>query len=174
VKKPFQRVERAPAAVLARAGLPSGDRVLAFATASDGTSLLGTREALVLVGPDTVTRIPWEQVQTADWDRDEERLRVTEVGELGQLRPVHVLTIADPGRMLEMIRERVTASVLLQRRVLVSGRLGVDVVARRPPHRDGEVTWVYTYDTGLDPEDPAVQEAARAGLQAAVDDLGLI
>jgi hypothetical protein len=76
--------------------------------------------------------------------------------------------------MLEMIRERVTASVLLQRRVPVSGRLGVDVVARRPPHRDGTITWVYTYDAGLDPDDPAVQEAARAGVQAVVDELGLI
>ena len=68
-----------------------------------------------------VERIAWEQVETADWNREEERLVVSEVGEFGQVRPVHELAITDPGRLLQMIRERVTASVLLQRRVTLPG-----------------------------------------------------
>ena len=65
-----------------------------------------------------------ERVETADWDRDEERLRVAEVGEFGHVRPVHTFTVTDPGRLLQMVRERVTASVLVQRRVTVEGRTG--------------------------------------------------
>ena len=44
-----------------------------------------------------VATVRWEQVETADWDRDEDRLRVAEVGEFGQPRPAHEFTLADPG-----------------------------------------------------------------------------
>jgi hypothetical protein len=161
-----------PADVRRRAGLTRREPILARAATDDGTWLLGTRDALVIVEPVETLRIPWERVETADWDRDEERLRVTEVGEFGQLRPVHVFSVPDPGRLLEMVRERVTASVLLQRRVAVSGRTGLLVVARRPPRGRGEITWTYELDAGLDPDDPAVREAADRGLRAAQEELG--
>jgi hypothetical protein len=174
-----------PAEVLSRAGLARGDRVLAHTTTTDGTWLLGTREALVVVpdhsrmpqgeielAPTQTTRIPWQQVEAADWSRDEERLRVTEVAEFGQVLPVHVFALAEPGRLLPMVRERVTASVLLQRRVVVSGSKGLMVVARRSPRRDGEISWACEYDVGVDPDDPAVAEAAAAGLRAAQEEVG--
>ncbi len=188
MRRPFRRAAQVPADVLSRAGLGRGDRVLAHTTTTDGTWLLGTREALVVVGPapapgrmpqgeidpalTQTTRIPWQQVEAADWNRDDERLRVTEVGEFGQARPVHVFSLADPGRLLPMVRERVTSTVLLQRRVVVSGSKGLMVVARRSPRRDGEISWACEYDAGLDPADPVVAEAAAAGLRAAQEEVG--
>jgi hypothetical protein len=162
-----------PAAVQQRAHLPGGERVLAGAVADDGTWLLGTRDALVLV-PATgdAVRIAWECVEAADWDRDAGRLRISEVGEFGQPRPVHVLTVPEPGTLLPMVRERVSASVLLQRRVVVSGRSGLRVVARRAPSGRGATSWSYELDPGVDPDDPAVRRAAEAGLRAAEDELG--
>lgn len=179
MRPPFRRATQVPADVLSRAGLGRGDRVLAHTTTTDGTWLLGTREALLVVGPasssvdpvDTL-RIPWQQVEAADWNRDDERLRVTEVGEFGQVRPVHVFSLADPGRLLPMVRERVTSTVLLQRRVVVSGSKGLTVVARRSPRRDGKISWACEYDVGLDPADPVVAEAAAAGLRAAQEEVG--
>ena len=183
----FRRGASVPAEVSARAGLERGDRVLAGALADDGTWLLGTRDALVLVTGglregdqeasshttrDAVRRIPWERVETADWDREESRLRVAEVGDFGRARPVHVLTVPEPGQLLPMVRERVTASVLLQRRVLVSGRRGLTVIARRPPRGRGDVTWAYEFDAGVDPEEPLVAQAAADGLRAAQEELG--
>jgi hypothetical protein len=179
-----------PADVLARAGLGRGDKVLAHTGAADGTWLLGTRSGLVIVGASSaeppasvesgpsdgpVETIRWEQVETADWNRDEERFRIAEVGEFGQPRPVHEFTLSNPGRLLQLIRERVTASVLLQRRVELPGsRSGLTVVARRSPHRDGEISWAVEYDVGVDPADPAVVEVATAGLRAAQDEVGSI
>ena len=168
----FRRGASVPAEVTARAGLERGDTVLAGALADDGTWLLGTRDALVLVTPDAVRKVPWERVETADWDRDEGRLRVVEVGDFGRERPVHVLTVPDPGLLLAMVRERVTASVLLQRRVLVRGRRGLTVIARRPPRGRGDVTWAYEFDAGVDPEEPLVVQAAADGLRAAQEELG--
>ncbi len=172
MRNPFSRGPKPPAAVLERAALDRGDTLLAWADAEDGTWLLGTRQALVVVRPDSTVRIPWEQVETADWDRDEERLRVTEVGEYGVERPVHVFSLTDPSRLLQMVRERVTASVVLQRRVLVSGKRGLNVVGRRAPQGDGGITWAYEFDAGVEPADPAVREAAEAGLRAAQAEVG--
>ena len=168
----FPRRAAVPADVLARADLARGERVLAHAPADDGTWLLGTRDALVVVEPAETIRLAWETVESADWDRDTARLGVAEVGEYGQPRPVHRFTLDDPQRLLQLVRERVTASVLLQRRVEVRGRRGLTVIARRPPRGRGEITWAYELDDGMDPADPEVVRAAEAGLRAARQDIG--
>ena len=170
----LRRGTQVPAEVLAQ--LPRGERVLAAAPATDGTWLLGTRDALHLVrslSVEPVETIPWQQVERAEWDRDSERLRVSEVGEYGVRRPVHELAVTDPGTLLAFVRERVTASVVLQRRVVVSGRSGFTVIARRAPNGTGELSWAYEFDAGVDPEDPQVRVLAEAGLRAAAEELGL-
>jgi hypothetical protein len=172
----FDRTPPAPADVVGRAGLSRGEKVLAATEAADGTWLLGTRDALLVVAPAGAaapTRIPWERVQAADWSRDDDRLRVVEVGEYGRPQPVHELVLEDPGAFLPMVRERVTASVVLQRRVEVRDGQGLKVLARRPPSGRGEITWAYELDPGLDPEDPQVRAAAEAGLRAGAEELGL-
>jgi hypothetical protein len=146
--------------------------VLAWTEAASGEVLAGTREALYLGG----TRLAWEDVEAADWDRDTGELRVAEVGRWGEQRVEHRYAIPDPTRprrLLELVRERVTASVLLVRHVPVDGRRGVRVIARRPPTGDGGLRWVYEYDAGIDPDDPAVRRAAEAALAAARQDVGL-
>ncbi len=186
MRNPFTRGTTVPADVLRRAGL-RGERVLAATPATDGTWLLGTRDAFVAVGPGVepvvesssvvepveTTRLPWEQVEHADWNRDDERFRVIEVGEFGKPRGEHSYAVADPGLLLELVRERVTASVVLQRRVVVTGRKGLFVIARRPPSGQGEISWAYQLDAGMDPDDPAVQTAASLGLRTAEEELGL-
>ncbi|MGN6576441.1 MAG: hypothetical protein ACTHKG_12195 [Nocardioides sp.] len=176
----FARDTAAPAAVVARAALPAGERVLAATRARDGRWLLATRRRLVIVLPDEVEpdrvtepdRIGWEQVEAADWSRDEDRLRVSQVGEYGEPRPVHEFVLDDPGKFLPLLRERVTSSVVLQRRVVVRDKQGLFVVARRVPDT-GEITWAYELDAGLDPDDPEVRRLAELGLQAAAEELGL-
>lgn len=176
MKRLLGRTAPAPADVVARAGLSRGEKVLAAASSEDGTWALGTRDALVLLPPGErtpgPTRIPWEDVQAADWSRDDDRLRVSEVGEYGRPRPVHELVLAEPGLLLQLVRERVTASVVVQRRVEVASGRGLTVVGRRPP-RGGDVTWAYELDPGVDPDDPEVRQAAEAGLRRAAEELGL-
>jgi hypothetical protein len=94
------------------------------------------------------------------------------VGEYGERRPVHEFVLDEPGKFLPLLRERVTASVVLQRRVVVRGKQGLFVVARRVPDT-GEITWAYELDPGVDPDDPEVRRLAELGLQAAAEELGL-
>lgn len=144
-----------------------GERLLAWTTTTDGAVVGGTRDALYL--PD---RLPWEQVEAADWDGDSSMLRVREVGSWGLPRAEHEFTLEEPGRLLQLVRERVTASVVLQRHVPVRGDRGVRVIARRAPGRHEELTWVYEFDEGVDPEDPEVRRIAAEGLVAAREELG--
>ena len=149
--------------------LATGERPLASTTTADGTTIAGTRDALHLGD----LRIPWEVVEKADWDADSATLRVTEVGTWGEVRPVHEMVVAEPGRLLELVRERVTASVVLQRHVSVHGRRGLFVIARRAPRGNKPLQWVYEFQDGVDPDDPAVRRAAEAALEQARHDVGL-
>jgi hypothetical protein len=77
----------------------------------------------------------------------------------------------DPALLLQLVRERVTASIVLQRRVPVRGKLGLTVIGRRSPI-GGPVTWMHAYDPGLDPGDPDVAAVADDALVGARAELG--
>jgi hypothetical protein len=161
-----------PAEVLSRAGLPRGEKVLASAPTADGSWLLGTRRSLVLVMPAEVRHLAWEEIEDAAWDKEAGRLRITGIGSYGEPRPSYAFEMEDPALLLQLVRERVTASIVLQRRVPVSGAFGLTVIGRRSPV-GGPVAWMHSYDPGLDPDDPevaAVADQALAGAQAEVGD----
>jgi hypothetical protein len=170
----LDRSGRVPADVLARAELPRGEKVLAHTVAKDGTWLLGTRLRLVVVrgleGAAAI-HIPWETIEDAAWDEEGRRLRVTEMGQYGEPKPTHSFTVTDPALLLQLVRERVTASIVLQRWVPVRGRQGLTVIARRSPV-GGPVAWMHAYDEGLDPSDPEVVVVAEQALAQAQAEVG--
>ena len=145
--------------------------MLASAAALDGTWLLGTRERLIVVDADDSTHLAWEEIEDASWENDDARLRITGIGTYGEPRPSYTFQMGDPALLLQLIRERVTASIVLQRRVPVRDRLGLTVIGRRSPV-GGPVAWMHAYDPGLDPADPDVRAAADAGLAQAKAEIG--
>ena len=103
--------------------MATGERVLASCASVDGVVLAGTRDAL-LRRVRARARVPWEQVEAADWDSDDAVFRVSVVGSWGEEQVAHSYGLTEPGRLLELVRERVTASIVLQRHVPVAGRRG--------------------------------------------------
>ncbi|MCW2818561.1 MAG: hypothetical protein JWR42_1348 [Marmoricola sp.] len=171
--RPFtRRPAPAPDAVLVAADLPRGEAVLASGRAGDGTWLLGTRRRLVLVGDAEVVSLPWEEVEDAAWEREDSRLRITAIGTYAAPRPSWSFDLEDPDRLLQLVRERVTASVVLQRRVPVRDGRGLTVIGRRNP-AGGPVAWMHAYDEGLDPEDPEVVVVADLALAQARAETGV-
>jgi hypothetical protein len=144
-----------------------GEKVLAWAASADGV-VAGTRAALYLPAGQ---RLAWEQVEAADWDSESDTLRVIEVGTWGEPRPSYSFVLTEPSRLLQLIRERVTASVVLQRHVAIRGQRGVRVIARRAPAGERELTWLFEYDEGIDPDDPFVEHAAQEALTSARDEI---
>ena len=65
-----------------------------------------------------------------------------------------VFELAEPGPLLQLLRERVTASVVVQQRVDLERKRGLSVIGRRPPSGGGEVTWAYELDNGRGPGGP--------------------
>lgn len=148
-------------------------RVLAAAEAADGTWLAGTRLGLHVVGEGAAVVWPWEEVLRADWSQDTATLRVERVTDYGQPVELREFELPEPGSLLPLVRERVTASVVLDRRVPVVGKRGFRVIARRPPSGGGEVRWVLLFDAGVTPEDPVVRLATDQALSEAQESLGL-
>jgi hypothetical protein len=153
-------------------------RPLAAVQAQDGRWLVGSREALQMVDPSgdqpaAVLFLAWEQVHRADWDAESSTLRVEVIEEFGRPVTAYSFVLDDPDVLLELVRERVTASVLLQRRVELQRKRGFSVIARRSPTGRGEVGWSYEFDRGVDPADPEVMAVAEAALQDARESLGL-
>ncbi len=148
-----------------------GERLLAWASTAGDVLVGGTREALYLPDRDP-SRLPWQEVATADWDVDERVLRVVEVGSFGQPQPQHLLELTEPDRLLALVRERVTASIVVQRHVAIRGRLGVRVLGRRAPGGHGPIAWLVEYDAGLDPDDPDVAAQVDEAVTAARGDVG--
>ena len=161
-----------PADVRDALELAPGERVLASGRSVDDVWLIGTDRSLY-IGDDTIVEIPWERVERATWDRDDSALVVEEVADFGEPHPRHAVRLDDPRRLLQLIRERVTASILLTQNVPIEGSKGLQVVARRSPVRTGEVVFSFWLGEGLDPSADAVREARRRGLEQARIDLGL-
>ena len=115
--------------------------------------LLGTRRRLVVVAADDSTdlavggrsrTLPGTATRAAAHHRGRD---------YGEPRPSYTFQMGDPALLLQLIRERVIASMVLQRRVPVRDELGVTVIGRRSPV-GGPVAWMHAYDAGLDPADP--------------------
>jgi len=147
--------------------LTRGERPLASAQDSEQQWLVGTARALHLGSPGGWTVLPWQRVDRAGWDREGEQLEIVEVADFGQVQPRHLHRINEPGRLLELLHERVTASVVITRHVAVEGSRGLRIVGRRAPGTDDPVTWTALLDDALDPQDPQVQAALEDGLAAA-------
>jgi hypothetical protein len=151
-----------PAPVRAALDLGRGERVLAAAPLLADRWLVGTTLALHVVdGAGGSERHGWDQVAGAVWSDTASMLQVTWVGEARQLQ---VELAGDAGFLPEVIRERVEASVVISRRIPVSGRRGVRVAVRRAAPGAALTTQVVP-DRGVDLGDPEL--AARVAAELA-------
>jgi hypothetical protein len=160
-----------PADVAARLRLEPGERPLAWALGTGSHWYVGTDRALHLDEDGEFRRVPYEEVERADWQSEDSRLVVVEVASWGEPERRTRISVEQPGHLLELLRERVTKSVVINMYAPVHGRRGLSVIGRRSPAADGQVTWSYLLATGLDPDDPAVLEVAARTLSAAEAEL---
>lgn len=162
-----------PAEVLDAAGVGAGE-VLGSARGDDGTWLLGTRGRLVVAAPASpAVSLPWEQVEDAGWDRDDEAVRVRALAPYGAPRPEWRVSVTDsePGLFLQLLRERVTASVVVQRKATLHGKRGVVVACRRSP-LGGPLRYDVSFDPGVEPDDPEARALAEDLLARVRAELG--
>lgn len=150
-----------------------GESVLAAASDKAGRWYVGTARALLVPGDEGWSRLPWETVERANWDRDSEQLVVVETADFGAPEPTYRATLGDPERLLQLIRERVTASIVVKFFEPVQGKRGITVSGRRSPHSDDELVWSVLVDRGLDERSEQVRAAGARALAAARAEIGM-
>ncbi len=156
-----------PPGVASELSLDRGERPLAWAVDVDGHWHVGTDRALHTSEGDRWRTLRWEHIERAEWQGDPEVLRVVEVVGWGEPEVQTDLALADAGRLLDLLRERVTKSVVVTVFAVVHRRRGLSVVGRRSPLGEGDVLWSYVLSQGLDPDDPSVIKVAERTLEQA-------
>jgi len=168
----LRRKSTPPAEIASALDLRRGERVLASARGFTGEWYLGSNLALHLPATDgRYRRLPWEEVERADWQREADRLAIVEVTDEEPSGRTTYVRIDDAGHLLELLRERVTKSVVCSLYSRVYGSAGLSVVGRRSPSGEGPVTWSYVLSPGLDARDPLVVHVAEATLDRAEREL---
>jgi hypothetical protein len=145
-------------------GLGSRERVLAAARLRDGSWVAATPDGLALGD----LRLDWVAITTARWDHEGETLALRWLTEAGI--GSRVLPVDEPGTLPDTVHTRVTATVLLSRRLSVAGGGGVRVAARRQPGRP--LLWQVVPDRGVDPDEAATKAAVDAALRSMALELG--
>jgi hypothetical protein len=152
------------------------EEILAAVQLTDGHWVAGTRAAVYLPtdSQDAVRRVGWEQIERAGWDSEASLMHIYETTAFGTPLRATELKVEDPGRFGQLLRERVDASIVVQRHVPLSGKRGVRIVGRRnPADTDAPVAWNFVLDKGLEPDQPGVVDAAEAALKSVREEFGI-
>jgi hypothetical protein len=164
----LRRRTAVPVGVRSALTLERGERVLAAAQLQDRRWVVASTRALHVApeGAAAGERHGWDQVAAAVWSDTATMLQVTWVGERTQSLLEFGSSEGAAGFLPEVIRERVGASVVLSRRIAVTGRRGVRIAIRRTAP-GAELTTQIVPDRGVDLTDPEL--AAR--VDAVIADL---
>jgi hypothetical protein len=151
------------------AGLPirPGERVLILDRAPAGSLVAATAAAVYLSDQGelsrTWSRVGWEEVIRTGWDDRRRILVLTGAGPSGMWRAE--LAVDRHSALVELARERVSATLLASAAVRYRDRICAVVVARRQPG-SGRVTWLTLLNQADDTEDQAVRAKAAAAIAA--------
>jgi hypothetical protein len=153
-----------------RPPLSRGERILAGSATTNEWPVIGSTRALYHrhgAQSDDWTRIGWEEVDHVTWLPATGRLTLT--GLTGG--PPITLHLGGPGRLPAVIRDRVAAAVITTSVVdLQPGTARITV--RRQPGTDALV-WTVQLGSGLDADDPEVQQRVDTAIRQLRADLGL-
>lgn len=144
-------------------------RILAWAEAADGyavgsAAVLSTREAAA----DGWRHVGWHEIEHGGWNSETRKLSWAEYG--GRRGSVE---LTGAGRLPELFRERIAASIVVERFVPIAGDRGVVVNGRRDLAAVAPViAWHATLGRGLSWRTPGLRETvdeAMAELRAEYD-----
>lgn len=146
--------------VVRAAGVPEGDRRVAWALTPGGEAVVVTERGVLLPGRELLV---WSAVERAVWKRPVLTLLQLEPGAApisGAGRQVVVELVDDDGGVPDAVQAGVTGSVAWTTHLRLPAG-GVRVVGRRRPGED-VLDWQTVYDPGTDVHDPEVRRQGEA------------
>ncbi|MGB2766269.1 MAG: hypothetical protein WBC14_04190 [Propionicimonas sp.] len=141
--------------------LGSRPRILAWSRTTTGY-LVGLSDRFAHQVDGAWAQTPWHQIQRGHWDEKTSSLTWTDAdGRDCQA------SLSHPGRFPELFTERVTASVLFQRRVdLGRGRYLIVALRRELGGSSTQTHWTVVPGGGADLQEPGARAAADQALAA--------
>lgn len=136
-----------------------GERALAWTTDGDGRYIVATERSLILQrNPPGYERIGWETIDQASYAAGVLSLTLLPQGDDP---PAHLrVPVGDEPELPIAVRDRVTASIVLNQHFPLQGRRGVRVVARRRSG-DSDLRWGYVFDSDLVVDAELREQASR-------------
>lgn len=132
-------------------------RILSWTHAQEGFCV-GTPSHLNVGDASGWKHVGWHEIERGDWNAETQALRWAEYG--GRRGTAH---LDPPARMPELFRERIAASIVLEKFVPVRGDKGVIISARRNlAAPDAAVSWHRSLSQGLRWDERGVEELAEA------------
>jgi hypothetical protein len=134
-------------------------RVLAWAWAVNGICI-GSHSLLSYGSESGWQHVGWHQIERGEWNAETRKLSWTSYD--AEPRSVE---LTEPGRLPELFRERVSASIVAERFVPIAGQRGVTVSGRRDlADPSAAIAWHRTLSRGISWQTEGAQEAADAAL----------
>jgi hypothetical protein len=159
-----------------RAIVSPGERVIAWCHDVLDRPVVLTSQAAYLPGPDGHARLEYVDIANVQWQ--DPVLEVIPAASGATQR----LELTDPRDVPPVLRERVTASILITARVVLAsgagqgsvrvgkaaegsaGGAGARITARRGGPDGSAIFWQVVFDPGLDPDDPTLRRLADAAI----------
>ncbi|MGL5406335.1 MAG: hypothetical protein ACRDAX_06055 [Propionibacteriaceae bacterium] len=135
-------------------GMHGRPRVLAWAQTLDGV-VVGLPDRLSIRRGELWEHLRWDEVINGGWDNQQGVLRWTTADGAGSI------SLEEPGRVPELFRERVQASIMVNQQVDIEGSDGITVTARRnPSDTRSELSWLALPLGTTDLNDPKIRALA--------------
>jgi len=131
-------------------------RILAWA-ATQGGFAVASPSALSFGHEGDWTHLGWHEIERGGWDEQTGTLTWSRYG-----GTTGELTLTEPGRLPEVFRERVAASIVLEKFVPILNGRGVLISGRRDlADGDPQITWNSTLGRGLTWQMAGVRDATE-------------
>ena len=167
---PFGWLRKTAAAIAAGAPIGPGERVLTSVRQVSAALVIATDRAVYHQDGRSWSRLGWEDVDQVLWDDEPRALTLTTARHEGPSRVV--LRLPRHAPLVEVARERVTATTLASAPLLSRGRVCGWLTARRPPGSD-QVRWVLALQDATAAGDPALPSRVSEAIAVLEADLGL-
>ena len=101
----------------------------------------------------------WHEIERGGWNAELNKLSWVRYAAPGEAPTHGVLELTEPGRLPELFRERISATIAVERFVPLAGERGVIIAARRDLGGSGAVVWHGTLTRGLSWQTDGVRAA---------------
>jgi hypothetical protein len=139
-------------------------RILAWAKTSTGYGI-ASPTILSYGDEDGWKHIGWHEIERGSWNAEQGQLSWVLHAAQGNAAPRGSLELVKPGRLPELFRERISATIAIERFVPLLGERGVTITARRDLGVSDTIAWHSTLTRGLSWDTDGVRAAVDQAME---------